>query len=115
MDAYFSPCLATAEKYNLASELGIALCFDVHVQNGSVKPSAHQAIVKALGKDFTAQAEAMRREALARAVAGQASARWRADVLARKLAIAQGLGKVHGETFDLASWGIGDFRWARPA
>ena len=113
MDAYFSPCLATAERYNLTSELGIALCFDVHVQNGGVRPTAHHAIVKAIGMDFSKQPEAARREALARAVAAQSAARWRADVLSRKLAFAQGEGKVHGEFFDLANWGLGDYRSTR--
>ena len=37
IEGYFTPCLATADKYNLTSELGVALCFDIHVQNGSVK------------------------------------------------------------------------------
>ena len=33
---YFMPALHTAASLRLASELGIALCFDIHVQNGSV-------------------------------------------------------------------------------
>jgi len=35
----------------------------VHVQNGSVRPTAHLAIVKAISADFSKQREAVRRSA----------------------------------------------------
>lgn len=110
MDAYYTPALATAAKYNLKSELGVALCFDIHVQNGSVKPAAHAAIVKRLGANFAKGPERARREALANAVAeASANKKYVEDVRTRKLTLATGAGQVHGENFVVENWGLGEF------
>jgi len=109
IEGYFTPCLATAAKYNLTSELGVALCFDIHVQNGSIKPAAHANIVRRIGSDFIAQSEAQRRVVIAEAVADAASRTFGEDVRSRKRAIATGAGTVHGEFFQLQSWGLGEF------
>jgi hypothetical protein len=109
MQAYFDPCLQTAAKYNLTTELGVALAFDIHVQNGSVKPEAHAQIVRRIGADFTKQREAERREVIANAVADHASRPYREDVRSRKLTLANGSGTVHGEFFKVANWGLGEY------
>lgn len=109
MQAYFDPCLQTAAKYNLRTELGIALAFDVHVQNGRVKPEAHAEIVRRIGADFTKQREPLRREVIANAVADHASKPYREDVRSRKLTLATDSGTVHGEFFKVASWGLGEY------
>lgn len=109
MQAYFDPCLQTAAKYNLKTELGIALAFDIHVQNGSVKKEAHAEIVRRIGSDFTRQQEAVRREVIANAAANNASKPYREDVRSRKLTLATGSGTVHGEYFKVASWGLGEY------
>lgn len=103
-DDYFVPALQTAASLGLASELGVALCFDIHVQNGGVSAATREAVLQAAaGGD-----EASVREALANAVADHAKPRFQADVRERKLAIARGAGVVHGLRVLLVNWGLGD-------
>ena len=102
--AYFQPAVLTATAYELISERGLALAFDVHVQNGGVNKVARAAILKRKYKN-----EPARRVAIASAVANAAKAVFRADVLARKLTIATGSGIVHGEAFSTDRWGIEDY------
>ena len=103
-DRYFVPCAASARTLKLQSELGLMLAFDVHVQNGSFKPAAF-ALAAAL-PDTTP--EAVRRDRLAQAVAQSARPQYQADVLSRKRTVASGQGMVHGASYTLASWGLGE-------
>ena len=41
---YFKPALTAAQKLGFKTELGIALLFDIHVQNGGIKPTAQKKI-----------------------------------------------------------------------
>src|SRR4029450_9695990 len=43
-EKYFVPAQATARRVGLRSELGMELCFDIHVQNGGIKGKAKKAI-----------------------------------------------------------------------
>jgi len=101
---FFDPCVGTAARFGLVSELGLALAFDIHVQNGSVKRAAAAEILAAP----TPADEAALRRRIANAVADASGARFREDVRSRKLAIAQGAGAVHGEAFVVEHWGIAD-------
>jgi len=98
---YFQPALATAAALNLKSELGLALAFDIHVQNGGVKKAVKDAI---LAQAFPN--EKALRIALANAVADASKPAWKEDVRSRKLAIATGEGTVHGAAFTLKNWGL---------
>ena len=102
-DQYMKPAKKTAKSLGLTTELGVALCFDVHVQNGGIKPAAMDAI-----KRSGARTEADLRKAIANAVADQALDQWKEDVRRRKLAIATGSGVVHGLSLKLADWGLDD-------
>jgi hypothetical protein len=101
---YFVPALRTAARYELNSERGLALCFDIHVQNGGINDEARTAILQRQFAD-----EGARRTVIANAVADAAKAAFREDVRARKLTIATGAGIVHGEAFTTEAWGIGDY------
>jgi hypothetical protein len=103
--SYFVPATATAQKLKMTSELGIALAFDMHVQNGGSRVAAVAAMQPQAGKISEAQ---MRRE-LAQKVAANSAIAWQADVLARKLTVATGQGTTHGSTYTLAAWGLGEF------
>ena len=107
-DQYYFPCLTTAHTFGLRSELGIALCFDIHVQNGSINSAVRSLIHDELA-DNPAPDEPTLRGIIANAVADGANAAFRDDVRARKMAIATGRGVVHGAAFDLGNWGLGDF------
>src|SRR5271163_2002224 len=43
---YLNPAIATAKKLGLTSELGLALCFDAHVQNGGIKPASLKSLLQ---------------------------------------------------------------------
>ena len=100
---YLTPALATAKKLGLSSELGLALCFDIHVQNGGIKRTP----LKSLTAQSKAGArEAELRKAIANAAADSARKTYREDVRSRKMAIATGEGKVHGHVYVLGNWGL---------
>lgn len=105
---YFDPALATASRLGLASDRGIALCFDVHVQNGGVKSASAKAYAAEVAALPAAATEARKRSILAHLVADSSRPKYRADVLSRKSCIATGEGIVHGERFDLDVWALGD-------
>jgi hypothetical protein len=105
---YFQPAVATAKRLGLRSELGLALCFDIAVQNGGIKPVANKRIQQQIAQQ-PAQAELDLRKLVANAVADAARARFQEDVRARKLTIATGQGRVHGHQYVLAQWGLGEF------
>ena len=104
-DVYMKPARRTARTLGLTTELGLALCFDIHVQNGGIKPAAMDAV-----KRSGARSEADLRVAIANAVADQAKPEWREDVRKRKLAIATGSGPVHGMALKLPDWGLDDVK-----
>ncbi|GAB3479532.1 hypothetical protein GCM10011496_35320 [Polaromonas eurypsychrophila] len=103
-ERYFVPCAASAATLGLASELGIALAFDVFVQNGGFKPDA---TTLAAGLP-PATTEAVRRQKLAACVAASARPQYQTDVLSRKNTLATGQGVVHGASYQLTAWGLGE-------
>lgn len=105
---FFRPALRTAERFGLTTEQGIALAFDIHVQNGGVKEEAREQIRRELTANPPGS-ERARRAIIGNAVADHAKPRWRADVRSRKLTIADGTGTVHGGNYVLRSWGLGEF------
>ncbi len=107
-DDYLEPARHTARRYELTSQLGLALCFDIHVQNGGIDTGDATAIERAMTATPPADERALR-VIIANAVAD--NSKFPADVRSRKLTIATGAGTVHGETFAVTSWGLGDFAW----
>lgn len=105
-DAYYTPALATAKKFGLKTEVGTALCFDIHVQNGGVKAAAENVV---RSKMHEGMPEHDRRVLIANAVADNALPEWREDVRNRKVTIANGSGTVHGLTAELKNWGLDEF------
>jgi hypothetical protein len=102
---YFQPALKTASDFGLKTELGQALAFDIHVQNGGIKAAARSQIQSQLAQ-HPAASEHDLRVIIANAVADAASTTYRDDVRARKVTLATGAGVVHGATFALQSWGL---------
>ena len=108
-EGYFKPSIRTAKIWGLTSELGLALCFDIHVQNGGISEEAAQK-VRAQLRLVKPQTERGLREVIAGAVSETARETYRADVLARKLTIARGFGNVHGQDYLLENWGLADIQ-----
>ena len=105
---YFVPALATARKYRLASEQGMALCFDIHVQNGGIDRDDAAAIAVGLPALPPNNEQALR-VLIANSVANNARPAFREDTRSRKLAIASGSSIARGARFSLDAWGLGDF------
>jgi Glycosyl hydrolase family 46/Putative peptidoglycan binding domain len=102
---FWDPALQTARELGLKTELGLALCFDIHVQNGSIKPGARERI----RTDVAAHPIHKERELrviIANAVADASRPQFREDVRSRKLTLATGAGRVHGATYILRNWGL---------
>jgi hypothetical protein len=102
---YFKPALATAKEYGLKSEIGIALCFDIHVQDGGIAQSAGAQVRSQMTAGMS---EKDVRVLIANAVADHANAAWREDVRTRKLTVATGQGTVHGVQYVLENWGLSE-------
>lgn len=100
---YTGPAIQTAKSYGLVSELGLALCFDIHVQNGGINSRA-AAQIKAGQTAGMAESDLMM--LIAKSVAAAARAAYSADVLSRKMTIATGAGTVHGKQYVLDDWGL---------
>lgn len=102
---YFVPAAASAQALGLTSELGVALAFDVHVQNGSFKPSV---MAKAAQWPANPPEPSRRRDLANWVAAASTNVAFIEDVRSRKLCIANGGGPVRGVTVNLASWGLAE-------
>lgn len=102
---YMKPAIFTAKKLGFSTELGLALCFDIHVQNGGIKPEALEQIQQ---QSQPGMSEADLRKIVANAVADFAKPKFREDVRRRKLTVATGQGSVHGRNYLLENWGLSD-------
>jgi hypothetical protein len=99
---YFAPAILTARGLGLKSELGLALCFDIRVQNGGIGTKARSIIQNSLAGQPPADEKALR-AIIANAVADAARSQ-NEDVRQRKLCIANGSGQVHGTVYVLQNW-----------
>lgn len=103
---YFEPALLSAQRLGLTTERGVALCFDTHVQSGSVR----DAVFEAAARFPDGATDGDRLPLLAKAIAHAVSRpKYRADVLSRRMCIATGAGTVHGAEYKLGAWGLGLF------
>jgi hypothetical protein len=92
-------------KFNLKTELGLALCFDTAVQNGGIDAKETVRIQRAIAQDPPTN-EQQKRVIIANVVAENSNPRFIADVRSRKLAIATASGMVHGSKYAVKTWGI---------
>ena len=99
---YLEPAIRTARKLRFTSELGLALCFDIHVQNGGLRAKVWSSIARQV-RDGMSEADLRR---LVTDAVADSSGRWRDDVRARKLTIALGEGTVHAHHYVLENWGL---------
>lgn len=100
---YLIPAVSTAKQLGFKSELGLALAFDIHVQNGGIKNTALSSIQQQSAPGIS---ESDLRSIVANAVADSSRPSFMEDVRSRKLTIATGQGLVHGHNFVLENWGL---------
>jgi uncharacterized protein YgiM (DUF1202 family) len=101
------------KEYQLKTERGLSLMFDIVVQNGSIDEKTKLQILEARKKkEASLQRQLSEREFLeiiAHKRAEAANPRWVEDVRSRKLTIARGEGEVHGKLYNLEQeFGLGD-------
>jgi len=97
-----------AKRFGLASELGLALCFDVAVQNGGIDFDQEENSIRRRLKQNPANGELDIRLIVAEVIADNSNPKYAADVRARKRTIATGSGTVHGGTYDVGDWGLAE-------
>jgi hypothetical protein len=105
-NSLYQVALSYCKDYELTTERGAALMFDIRVQNGSVdragagmKIREDFDLINPILSEEDKQVERMR--IVARRRSEVSSAQWRNDVLVRKMTIAEGRGTVHGKIYDI--------------
>lgn len=97
---YVDRATRDATRLRLVSERAWVFCLDVAVQNGGIRVRDHLPTYwGSLTKEHVQEWQHLK--ALAKAVSAGSNARWRHDVLTRKLTIAVRTGTVHGRRHDI--------------
>jgi peptidoglycan hydrolase-like protein with peptidoglycan-binding domain len=106
-DRYWTICVRDAKRWGAADTLDVALFYDTAVQMGGLagRPEATRRM-DALQRDEPSLKGRERRLRWAQIIADAANPRWKQDVLTRRSTFADGSGKVHGDAFQLADWGL---------
>lgn len=102
-EKYWTIAVRDAEQFELSGIPGLALCFDIAVQNGGINEDAE--IRNALAAEPFAN-QRRRREIIAEQVALGSNPKYQDDVRSRKMTIARGEGTVHGARYRIADWGL---------
>lgn len=101
----YRQALDLCHSYGLWSQRGVALMFDIKVQNGSISELVRSQIQRDVLRLPATLSEGAREQAVLEIIANRraeaSNPRWVEDVRRRKLAIARGAGVVHGLQFDL--------------
>lgn len=108
VDRYWARGLRDARRFGLTSELGLALCFDIAVQNGGVDFGQEEIRIRDRLGRLMPQEEREVRLVIADVVAETSRPQYVEDVRSRKRTIATGTGTVHGTRYELAHWGLAD-------
>jgi hypothetical protein len=99
---YWNAGLQFAQDFGLQSDSGLALCFDIAVQN----TVTDDMLAEIQNRLTPGMAENDRMVIIAHVVADHANPDYYTDVLTRKMTFATGQGKVHGDLFDITCWGV---------
>lgn len=109
---YWDIAVRDSERFQLETEMGIALCFDIAVQNGGIDFSHEERRIKRWLDDNPAATDRDKRVLIADVVAENSRPKYVEDVRERKRTIAMGEGQVHRAKYALRDWGIADFSWS---
>jgi hypothetical protein len=110
-DDYWRPAMESAHALELKTEWGLALCFDIHVQNGHAtraKKRLHQ--YQAECQRASTHTEKEHRRILAERISAGCKPIWRNAVFKRKHLFVAGKGTVNGYVFSLPHWGLQERR-----
>jgi hypothetical protein len=109
VDKYWRIAQRDAARFALVSELGVALCFDIAVQNGGIDSTEDNSIRRRAEQSSITDEPALRL-LIADVVAENSKQQYVEDVRSRKRTIATGQGAVHAASYSLEDWGLADVR-----
>jgi Putative peptidoglycan binding domain/Glycosyl hydrolase family 46 len=99
---YWTAGTGLAQQFGLASDRGLALCFDIAVQN-----TVTHSMMDEIQQQTHGLAETDKLPIIAHVVAEHSNPRFFNDVLKRKMTFVVGQGTVHSDRYDISCWGIG--------
>lgn len=102
---YWDIAFSDVQRFNLRTELGLALCFDIAVQNGGIDSAERERIQRTINATRPTTEQDVR-VIIANVVAENSNRRWIEDVRKRKLTIATTQGEVHGAKYEIKTWGL---------
>lgn len=105
---YWDIAVRDAKRFDLKTELGMALCFDIAVQNGGIDQGTEENSIRRRLAQTPPQNEKAKRLVIADVVAENSTPKYVEDVRGRKRTIAEGTGEVHGGKYALKAWGLED-------
>jgi Putative peptidoglycan-binding domain-containing protein len=106
-EKFFQIAERDRQLFDVQNELGLALCFDIAVQNGGIDSTERARIRAKINQNHPATQQDLR-IIIANVVAENSRPRFIEDVRRRKLTIATAQGTVHGSRFAVKTWGLDD-------
>lgn len=104
---FFDRAELDRQRFDVQNELGLALCFDIAVQNGGIDSTERTRIRNKINQNHPATQQDLR-IIIANVVAENSNPAFVQDVKRRKLTIATAQGRVHGADFAVKTWGLDD-------
>lgn len=102
---FFDIAARDVSRFNVRNELGLALCFDIAVQNGGIDATEAARIRRKIELTPPTTQQDLR-IIIGNVVAENSKPRFIEDVRRRKMTLATGHGTVHSSQFDLRGWGL---------
>lgn len=106
-EKFFQIAERDRQLFDVQNELGLALCFDIAVQNGGIDSTERARIRTKINQNHPATQQDLR-IIIANVVAENSRPKFIEDVRSRKLTIATAQGTVHGSRFAVKTWGLDD-------
>jgi hypothetical protein len=105
---YFDIAQRDVQRFSVKNELGLALCFDIAVQNGGIDQTEGTRIRNKIQQTPPATQQDLRL-IITNVVAENSNPEFIEDVRKRKLSFAAGTGTVHGSKYNVKTWGLDEF------
>jgi len=102
---FFDIAFRDVQRFTVKNELGLALCFDIAVQNGGIDQTEGNRIRNKINQTPPATQQDLRK-IIANVVAENSNPTFIEDVRKRKLTMATTRGTVHGSKYDIKTWGL---------
>jgi hypothetical protein len=111
VNKYWDIAIRDVGRFGLETDMGLALCFDIAVQNGGIDFASEERRIKRWLDDNPGASERDRRVRIADVVAENSRPQYVEDVRQRKRTIATGEGEVHRARYATRDWGIAEDLW----